>query len=299
MNAQMEEQYDEELIDFRALFDRFVAKRWWIIACIFLSTVAFAVAAFKITPVYRAAVLLISSSSERNSMSGSLSSALGQLGGFASLAGINVGSGDVATEEALAVLRSRQFTGAFIEDNQLMPVLFAKSWDAASGKWKALGEGQPTLSSGYKYFNSKIRSVIQDKKTGLVTVQIEWTDRSMAAQWANELVNRLNDEMRIRALAQADASIGFLQKELASTSIVEVREAINRLIEAQIKQRMLANVTQQYAFRIVDKATAPDANDPVKPNKRLLLVSGPLVGLLAGVILVLLFSSAPALPVRQ
>jgi Uncharacterized protein involved in exopolysaccharide biosynthesis len=299
MSDVVEEQYDEDLIDLRALFAKLLSRRWWIFGCVLLSTSAFTIAAFRITPVYRASVLLISSSAERSSLSGSLNSALGQLGGLASLAGINVGSGDAATEEALAVLRSRDFTTGFINDNHLMPILFAKQWSVADGKWRADVANPPTQSTAFKYFNSKIRSVTQDKKTGLITVQIEWTDRIAAANWANELVQRLNTEMRSRALAQADASIGYLQKELASTSILEVREAINRLIETQVKQRMLANVTQQYAFRIVDKATAPDANDPVRPNKRLLLVSGPLAGLLAGVVLVLLFGSTQVQPARE
>ena len=291
MNTHLQEVDEDDVIDVRALIARLLIKRWWIAASLFLFTAVFSFAAFTIKPVYRASVLLISASAERSSMSGSLSSALGQLGGLASLAGINVGNSDAATEESLAVLRSCDFTGSFISDKQIMPVLFASRWDTATGKWKGSESEQPTLSNACKYFGSKVRAVSQDKKTGLITLSIDWIDRNKAAEWTNDLVLRLNNEMRSRAIAQADASIGFLEKELATTSVLEVREAINRLIEAQVKQRMLANVTQGFAFRVVDRAMVPDANDPVKPNKLLLLVLGPLVGFAVGIMFVLLSGS--------
>ena len=50
---------------------------------------------------------------------------------------------------------------------------------------------------------------------------------------------------------------------------------------------MLANVTTDYAFRVVDKAVAPDADDPIRPQKVALLIAGPLAGFALGVGLVL------------
>jgi uncharacterized protein involved in exopolysaccharide biosynthesis len=53
-----------------------------------------------------------------------------------------------------------------------------------------------------------------------------------------------------------------------------MREAIPRLMEAQIKQRMLANVLHEYAFRVVDSAMPPDKADRIRPNKPLLVAAG-------------------------
>ena len=271
---------DDE-IDLRQVFGRLWMERWWIVAAVVLSTGAFAAYAFLSPRIYRAATVMVSASNDRSGLSESLSGALGSLGGLASVAGINLNSSGSETQEVLAVLRSRQFTESFIMDKNLMPELFPKAWDAQAGKWKA-GVRQPTPARAYKYFDENIRSVLEDKKTGLITLTIEWKDREEAAAWDNELVQRLNAEMRNRAIEKANASLGFLRKEIESTSMVETRDAINRLIEAQIKQRMLANVTQEYAFRIVDRALAPDVNDPVRPKKILLLVAGPLIGLVLG-----------------
>ncbi|MET0535999.1 MAG: Wzz/FepE/Etk N-terminal domain-containing protein [Steroidobacter sp.] len=290
MSTQIEPWQDSEESDLRKLLDALIAQRWLVLACVLISTVAFVTVALVMTPVYRATTVLVPASNERNSLAGSLNSTLGQLGGLASLAGVSLGSADSATEEALAVLRSRQFTERFINDLNLMPQLFAaKDWEK---------ESPPTPARAFRKFK-KIRTVTQDKKTGLVMLQIDWKDREAASNWTNELAARLNTEMRNRAIEQADASVNFLEKELAGTTVVETRQAINRLIEAQIKQRMLANVSQEYAFRVVDRAMAPDADDPLKPQKLVLFLLGPLVGLVAGIVGVLLLGLFRTPPRRE
>lgn len=271
----------------RALVEDVWARRWLILVIAVVVTIVAVIIAFLTTPVYRSNVVLVPASAERSGLGGGLGSALGQMSGLASIAGINLNAGGIEIEEALAVLRSREFTEAFIRDEQLMPKLFAEKWDSQAGTWRA-GEDPPTSAQAYRYFHRKVRSILQDQKTGLVTLQIDWRDREEAAQWANELVERLNAEMRTRAIAKADASLGYLEQELKTTVTLATREAISRLIEAQIKQRMLANVTQEYAFRVVDKAMPSDANDPVRPKKPMLIASGLVLGVALGVLIVLI-----------
>src|SRR6185436_1603620 len=141
---------------------------------------------------------------------------------------------------------------------------------------------------GFKYFDRKVRSVSSDKKTGLITLQVDWRDRDQAAEWANDLVRRLNAEMRSRAISKADAAVGYLEKESNTTSTVVTREAIGRLIEAQVKQRMLANVTLEYSFRVVDRALPADKDDPERPKKVVLIVAGVIIGLVLGVLAALI-----------
>jgi uncharacterized protein involved in exopolysaccharide biosynthesis len=260
-------------------------RRWWIVISIIACTAAATVVAFFTTAVYRATTVMVPAGSERSNMGAGLNAMLGQLGGLAAMAGVNVSATDIETEEALAVLKSRQFTESFIHDKQLMPVLFAHKWDAQRRTWK---EGkQPTAAQAYKYFSKKVREVTQDKKTGLVTLTVDWRDRQLAAEWANELVLRLNAEMRARAIAKANASVGYLESELQRTTVVATREAINRLIEGQIQRRMLANVTQEFAFRVVDRALPADLDDPIRPKKLLLIAVGFVLGAALGVLAVL------------
>lgn len=280
---------DEDEISLRELALQLWQGRWIIIALVVLCTAALTIAAFSMTRVYRATTVFVPANANK-SAGGGLSAALGQLGGLASLAGVSVGSGDAETQEALAVLGSREFTERFIAEKNLMPRLYAKIWDAEAGKWKVPEKERPTMSKAVDYFN-KIRAVTQDKKTGLITLSVDWSDRVEAAAWANDLLRRANEEMRTRAIAQSEASIGFLDKELKVTTQLGTQEAINRLIEIQIKQRMLANVTGEYSFRVVDKAFPSDEDSPIKPNKRLMVVAGPLLGGFLGALWVLIAAS--------
>ena len=275
-------------VDLRTLLRLLWSRRWLILGSALLFTALLAAVAFLTRPVYRATTVLVPASIEGGG-AGGIGAMLGQFGGLASLAGVNLGGGaNNDTEVSLAVLRSREFTEAFIRDRDLLPLIFEECWDAQAKRWKGDEEDWPTLAQGYKEFDREIRSVAFDRKTGLVTLQIDWRDPQVAADWANDLIARANAEMRRRAVAESRASIEYLEKELATTITVDTRNAISRLMEAQIKQRMLANVTVEYAFRVIDRALAPDLKDMIRPKRLLLVAFGFVLGLLVGVIFVLL-----------
>ena len=80
---------------------------------------------------------------------------------------------------------------------------------------------------------------------------------------------------------EADASMGYLQNEIATMVDVNTREAISRLMEEQIKQEMLAHVTKQYSFKVVDSAIPADRDSPV-PIKILYIAAGLFLGALFG-----------------
>ena len=281
---------EDKPVDFGDLLAQILARRWWILGITIAFTAIATGVAFLTTPIYRAAVVLAPASVERDSGGALGGLAASSLGGLAS--GLGLGPKDLDTEEALAVLRSREFTERFVDSLNLMPKLFPRQWDSATGTWKAGLSKVPTPARAYKLFDKKIRSVVEDKKTGLVVVEVDWVDRMDAAVWANDLVRQLNKEMRSRAITKADASKAYLEKELETTSTIEIRAAISRLIESQVKQRMLASVTQDYSFRVVDRAIAPDSDDPLWPTKWLVILVGALLGLGLGIVFVLALNSA-------
>jgi uncharacterized protein involved in exopolysaccharide biosynthesis len=243
--------------------------------------------AFYMTPVYRGSAILAPAHSEKNALGSGLGAALGSVGGVAALAGIGLSSDASATDEAIAVLRSQQLTERFIRENNLMPELFPSLWDASSGRWKEGIKKIPTLARGFRVFDGA-RKIERDLKTGLITLRIDWQDRVKAADWTNRYVQLLNDEMRARAISDAEASLGYLQKEFANTVDVSTREAISKLIESQVKQKMLAHVTQEYALRVIDKAEVADADSPVRPIKILYIFLGLVFGAILGIIVALM-----------
>lgn len=185
-------------------------------------------------------------------------SQLGSFGGLASLAGLNLN--DNRTSESIATLKSRELLGGFIQDQNLLPVLFAGKWDAQAKRWKSSDPArQPDLRDGVKYFKDQVFNVEEDKKTGLVTVIVDWKDPKLAAQWANMLVDRVNDIMRGRALAQSEYNVGYLKEELTSATVVTMQQSIGRVLESELQKLLLAKEDKEYAFKILDHAQPPRA----------------------------------------
>jgi hypothetical protein len=136
--------------------------------------------------------------------------------------------------------------------------LFSDRWDRNGGRWQ-LGAKQPTLDEAVRKFTKTVRFSREDHTTGLVTVAVEWYSPDLAARWANGLVSMVNERLRTEATRNADHSIEYLNKELAKTNVVEIRQAIYKVIEEQVNNAMLANVQREYAFRVIDPAVPPRA----------------------------------------
>lgn len=269
-------------LDFGVL-SRFVYLHWRaILAGGVLGMLLGGTLAFLQQPVYRATSLL-APVAEPDAGAG-LSSALSSLGGLASMAGINISS-DSAVEDYIAILRSRDFGIKFISDKDLARLLFSEDWDAARGQWL---EGRaPTTWQAWDLFNNEIRKIEVDRATGHVSLSVEWHDPSLAAEWANAFVSMANERIRSDVVGEAQRSLEYLNKELARGGVVELEAAIFRLVESQINRIMLANVRPEYAFRVLDPALPPDADDFVRPKRLLLVLAG---GALGGVIVLAVFS---------
>lgn len=256
---------DDEMDLFR-LWNTLWRSRWLIASITAAFALGAVVYALLLPPWYSANVLLAPVKEEASV------SLAGQLGGLASLAGI--GAGGTGSVEAVAVLKSRDFARAFIEDQTLLPVLFADDWDATAGRWKLAAP--PDLRQAVRFFDQNVRKVAEDRKTGLVTLSIEWKDPDLAAAWADLLAVRLNDHMRQRALAEAEANVKYLRHELESTTVVMLQQSISRLLENEMQKLMLARGNVEFAFRIIDRAEVPRLKS--KPRRTSIVVLAVLLG---------------------
>ena len=267
------------------------ARLLLIIAIAVFSGLAMAVLAYIMKPVYRATAILAPISGDRHHLGSELDAGgAAGIGGGASLSALAASEFpdiDRDTDEAMTVLRSQEFTEAFIRDNNLLPVLFPKLWDGRAGHWKSGIKKIPTLQRGFVEFD-KIRKIDVDTIEDFITLQIDWPDRIAAADWVNQMAQRLNDELRRRAIESSDASLGYLQKELQTVEDVGTRQAVGRLIEGEVKKRMLAHVSEEFEVRVIDKALVADADLPQSPNKILMTGIGLAFGLLVGIAVSLL-----------
>ena len=269
------------------LFDtwQIIARnKLFIAGCALTAGVLATVAALLMTPVYRAEVLLAPVDDPDDNQRTAAS--LGEFGGLATLAGLNLGSEDKRTE-SIATLRSRQFAERFIAERRLERVLFAELWDEAKERWKAdAGDDIPTAGDVYERFDERVRKVREDRGTGLVRLVVEWRDPELAAQWANDLVASVNATLRQKTVEQSEKSITYLREQLARTSVVDLQQVLHRLVESEMKKAILANINKEYAFKIIDPAVVADK--PVRPRKLAMLVVGTAAGGILGILLVLL-----------
>lgn len=271
--------HPHEEINLAVLWDIVWHGKWRIIAVttVFaLASVAFVLLA---TAWYRAEVLLAPAEEK------TAPSIAAQFGGLASLAGINVNGG--GTAEPVAVLNSREFARAFIQDYQLLPVFFSDRWDASGNRW--LGDDAdewPDIRDAVRFFHERVLRVVDDRQDGMVTVAVEWTDPEVAAEWASALVRRLNARLRERALREAEKNLAYLQGELTQTNMITLQQSIGRLLETELQKSMLARGNEEFAFRVIDPASPP--KNPDWPRPLLFVAVGIVLGGFLGVFSVLL-----------
>jgi uncharacterized protein involved in exopolysaccharide biosynthesis len=296
MFQQQSTSPDDE-IDLRELFSTIWQGKWVIVLFTLLFRVAAAFSAINQPNDYTAQVLLSPTSGESGG-------GLGQLGGLAALAGVNIGgkTGD-KTQLAMAVLKSRDFQTTFANKYQLKSLIFAgEDFDINTGeltldsdiyntdtqKWtREVDEGkspEPTDWELYEEF-TEIIAASQDQETDLVTVTVEFLSPVLAKEWLELLISDLNQVMKEKELQETTRNITYLRQQLTTTSIADMQSVFYQLIEDQIKNKMLAEVQDEFVFKIVDPAVIPEEKS--KPKRALICILGFTLGGILGVAFVL------------
>lgn len=292
---------DDE-IDLRELFRALWKGKWFIIVTTFIFAVGAVVYALSLPNIYKSDALLAPAES---SSGGGLSKMAGQLGGLAALAGVNLGAGEFSqTDLAVQVMKSRQFVDAFIKKHDLLvPLMAAKDWDLASnklvlseelynpttGQWLREAQGlrgsEPSAQEAFEVFNNSVLNVSQDKKSGLYTVSVKHYSPYIAQQWVNWLIEDINKVMRERTIAETSQNLAYLNIQLQKTAVADMQSTFYKLIEEQTKSLMLAEVQEEFIFKVVDPAVVPELKDG--PKRALICVLGTLLGGMLGVAFVM------------
>ena len=302
-DVQNETQFDDE-IDLRELFGFLWKGRTKIIAITAVFAFISAFYAFSVSNQYTATALLAPAQSDNSDLSGSL----GQLGGLASLAGVDLGGGDSGEAQiAQEIMKSWSFIEGFINENNIaVEVYAADGWNKELNtleidnseydlekEWLIEGEngeiGPPSSWKLFEAFNEKL-SISEDKKSGLVTVSIEYYSPLVAKQWVDMYIDSINSFMQQRQVTKVSRNIEYLQEQISKTSISEMQGVFYSIIEEQIKNKMLAEASPDYAFLVVGPSMVPEEES--KPRRALIFVSGTLVGFLLSVFLVLVLHYA-------
>jgi uncharacterized protein involved in exopolysaccharide biosynthesis len=282
------------------LFSLFL-KNWLTLSiCGFSAAIIALVWAIQQPNIFKAQTLLMPVTSDK----GGLGALAGNLGGLASMAGIGLGdSSNDNTKLALQLVKSRAFIGEFIQENDLLaPVMAANGWnlqadnltyndslyDHATKKWlrqvKAPLKPEPSIMEAHRQF-LKMLTVEQEPKSKFVKISIEFYSPTLAADWLRKLVLKLNNKIRELDIEEANRSIEYLQKLATDSRVSGLQVVFSSLLEEQIKSKMLAEVRQDYVFKVVDPAIAPDQKS--KPQRALIIIIAGFLGGIIGMVIVL------------
>ena len=303
-NTQISDQYDDE-IDLRELFSVLWAGKTKIIAITAVFAVASVIYALSVPNQYKATALLAPAQSD----GGGLSGALGQLGGLASLAGVSIGGGESSESQiAQEIMKSWSFVEGFIADNDLaVEVYAAEGWskgsnelqinqdayDSEGSEWLIEDDsgvvGPPSSWQLFKAFSERV-AVSEDKKSGLVSVSIEYYSPQIAKQWLDLYISAINKHMQARQVKKVSNNISYLEAQIGKTSIAEMREVFYTIIEEQTKNKMVAEASPDYAFVAVSPSMVPEEKS--QPKRALICILGTLLGGMLSVLLVLVMHYA-------
>lgn len=295
-------KFKDDEIDLLELLDALWKGKWIIIATTFIFAVGAVLYALSLPNIYKSDALLAPAESSNG---GGLSKMAGQLGGLAALAGVNLGAGESSqTDLAVQVMKSRQFVGAFIKKHDLLvPLMATKDWDLTNnklildeelynpttGEWlrepNGLRGATPTIQEAFEFFSKEVLDVSQDKENGLYTVSVKNYSPYIAQQWVNWLIEDINKVMRERAIAETSQNLAYLNAQLQKTAVADMQSTFYKLIEEQTKSLMLAEVQEEFVFKVVDPAVVPELKDG--PKRALICVLGTLLGGMLSIVIVL------------
>jgi hypothetical protein len=212
-----------------------------------------------------------------------------------SLAGLSIGGSTAdPTQVTLATLKSKLFLVSFVRRHGLeVPLIAGEGWnqeaqswaidpdiyDEQSRKWVRQPEpprgSEPSDGEIFDVFKEDI-DVSFDRATGLVTVSLDSISPLAARDWLSAMISDLNAEMRKRAIAEATSSISYLERQIAQTEVASMKEALFRLVEDQLRNRMLAEVRESFALTMIDPPYLPE--EKVSPIRSVICIAAVLLG---------------------
>ena len=202
MERQIEPVEDEiNLLDLLIVLAK---RKGLIIGITFGAALIMAIVSLTMTPIYKAETKILLPQQGSSSMA---SQVLGQLGGFAGLAGGSLGK--TSNDLYIALLKSRPILDNMIDRLKLMEFYKVKSREDARSALRGTLKTQ------------------DDKKSGIVSIGIEGKDPKMAADIANAFVEELRDYNKRLALTETSQKRLFFEEQLK-----DVKEGLIKSEEA-------------------------------------------------------------------
>jgi uncharacterized protein involved in exopolysaccharide biosynthesis len=221
---------------------------------------------------------------------------------FGDFPGIRLPGGSSAAE-IVNLLKSNILREKVIERYQLLPVLFYKKWDADKKDWKqgplvyvrrvvnavtsatqrGISEQDPDVPDVWDGLRAldKIVMIDHNKKQDAITITVDYRDPEMAAKMVEYFLTTLTDHMSSETRRVATINRQYLEDQLGKTADPLIRQKIYNLIAQQVEASMMAEVKENFAFKVIDPPKVPDKK--TAPKRTLMVVLSFIVSLCIGV----------------
>jgi len=300
LSNSFEKNYE---VDLNRLFSEVWSKKWIIFFITSLFVLSSALYSLTLQNMYRSELLLAPTEEQ------DVSSIGGQLGGLAALTGVNLKGGLTVDKNTLAleILKSRDFTSTFIiKHNLLAAIMAVKGWnvearqlvfddhlyDVENDSWVQkdtdLKSSKPSMQEAHLKFHKRF-SATKNTKTGMITFAFEHESPDFAKKLLDLILIDINTEIKKRDINEAENSLLYLSKKIDSTTNVEMKSVLFSLITEQNKKLMLANIRDEYVFKVIDSSIVPE--EKFSPKRSLIVVVSMIVGLMFSLFVVLLLPS--------
>lgn len=225
MEPRQAEQFDDDEISLVELATTLGEEKKLVFGLPFVVGVAAIVVSLFLTPIFTAKTTLLP---PQNSGGGGAAAALASLGGLAGLAGISTGG--TTADTVIAMLQSRSAKDQIIDQFNLVEYYEA---ELREDVYKTLGE---------------VVRVSSDKKSNLITVEVDDKDPELAAKMANAYYEVLKSLMTRVAVTEAQQRRQFFEdqfakaKEELSNAEVKLKETQERTGLVELKSQAEATI---------------------------------------------------------
>tara|TARA_B110000008_G_C16977396_1_gene566493 strand:+ start:1009 stop:1956 length:948 start_codon:yes stop_codon:yes gene_type:complete len=300
-NNKPTNNFDYE-IDLRELFDVLLEGKWIIVSLTTFVSIIGVIYSLSLPNIYQSKAILAPVSS-----SSGISGALQGYSGLAGIAGINLpstGEGS-KTAEAIQKIGSLSFFENNILTNIYLPDLMAlKSWDSktntavydksiyntSSNTWvRDISYPQkqiPSAQESFEVFKTKHLSFIEDKKSGFSILSIKHQSPFIAKQWAELVINEVNNFYRQKDKLESEKSIYYLNQQILMTDLSEIKQVIAQLLQEETKKLTLIEANQFYVFDYIDPPVVMEKKS--EPKRSLICILSALLGGIISIFLVLI-----------
>lgn len=236
------------------------------------------------------------------SPSSSISGALRNYSGLAGLAGITLPSSvdEGNSIEAIQKISSLSFFENNILPNIYLPDLMAvKSWnsktntlfynesvyDTKSKSWIGGSSKTPSAQQSFEVFKTH-SALSEDRVSGFVTLSIKHQSPFVAKQWAELIVDEINNFYRQKDKSESEKAANYLNQQISLTGLSEIKEVLAQLLQEETKKLTLIEANKSYVFDFVDPPAVMEKKS--EPKRALISILSFLLGGMISILLVII-----------